>query len=139
MSERLVLLAIVIAAVSGIPGLFLSRRSPAGQWAAAALLAMAAVSGLCGVGVYWSTGDSQPIIRSWAIPGGEFHVAMDGLSALFLVPIFVVSMLGSTYGLGYWKQSVDPVELFCSNEALAQPSKNGCSRPSTFSTRAIQT
>ena len=30
---------------------------------------------------------------------------MDGLSALFLVPIFLVSMLGSVYWLGYWKQA----------------------------------
>ena len=29
-------------------------------------------------------------------------MAVDGLSALFLLPVFVVSLLGSVYGLAYW-------------------------------------
>ena len=105
MSELLVLTGIVIAATSGVPGLLLSRSSNIGQWVTTVLAVIGAGFGLSGVGVFWMTGDSQPIVRPWAIPGAEFHVAMDGLSALFLVPIFLVSLLGSIYGLGYWKQS----------------------------------
>ncbi len=108
MSEQLVLLGIVIAAVSGIPGLLLSRHSNVGQHVSTLLAVIGSVVGLGGVGVYWSMGVSHPIIRPWSIPGAEFHVAMDGLSALFLVPIFLVSMLGSLYGLGYWKQTEHP-------------------------------
>ena len=108
MSEQWVLLGIAIAAASGIPGLFLSRSSNTGQYVATALAVIGSVFGLSGVGAYWWTGDSQPIVRPWAIPGAEFHVAIDGLSALFLVPIFLVSMLGSIYGLGYWKQTEHP-------------------------------
>jgi hydrogenase-4 component B len=33
---------------------------------------------------------------------------MDGLSALFLVPVFLVTLLGSIYGLGYWRQADHP-------------------------------
>jgi hydrogenase-4 component B len=33
---------------------------------------------------------------------------MDGLSALFLVPVFLVTLLGSVYGLGYWRQIEHP-------------------------------
>ncbi len=108
MSERLVLIGIVIAAVSGFPGLFLSRHSTLGQWLSTALAVIGSAVGLSSVGVFWAAGDSQPIVRPWAIPGGEFHVAMDGLSALFLVPIFLVSLLGCVYGLGYWKQAEHP-------------------------------
>ncbi|MEK6257304.1 MAG: proton-conducting transporter membrane subunit [Planctomycetota bacterium] len=108
MSEQLVLLGIVIAATSGIPGLFLSRFSTTGQYVTTVLAVIGSGVGLSGVGVFWVTGDSQPIVRSWAIPGAEFDVAMDGLSALFLVPIFLVSLLGSIYGLGYWKQTEHP-------------------------------
>ena len=108
MSEQLVLLGLVIAAASGIPGLFLSRLTNTGQSVTTVLAVLGSVFGLGGVGVYWATGDSQPIVRAWAIPGAEFHVAMDGLSALFLVPIFLVSMLGSIYGLGYWRQTEHP-------------------------------
>ncbi len=105
MSERLVLVAIVIAALSGIPGLFLSRRTLTGQWIAAALAVVASVAGLTGVGMFWATGHNHGIVFPWAVPGVAFHVAMDGLSALFLVPVFMVSMLGSIFGLEYWKQS----------------------------------
>lgn len=108
MSERLVLLGIVIAAVSGVPGLCLNRTSTQGQWLTTALAVLASFVGLSGVGVFWATGNSQPIVRPWAIPGAEFHVAMDGLSALFLVPIWLVSLLGSVYGLSYWKQTEHP-------------------------------
>ena len=105
MSEQLVLLGIAITALSGVPGLVVSRSSSIGQWLSVLLAVAGSVCGLRGVSVFWATGDSTPIVRPWAIPGAEFHVAMDGLSALFLVPIFLVSMLGSVYGLGYWKQA----------------------------------
>ena len=105
MSEQLVLLGIAIAAVSGVPGLFVSRSSNVGQWLSVLLAAIASGCGLSGVGLFWMTGESSPIVRPWAIPGGEFHVAMDGLSAMFLVPIFLISVLGGVYGLSYWKQA----------------------------------
>ena len=44
----------------------------------------------------------------WSIPGAEFNVAVDGLSAIFLLPIFLISLLGNVYGLGYWKQTEHP-------------------------------
>lgn len=69
------------------------------------LAAIASGCGSSGVGRFWVTGESLPIVQPWAIPGAEFHVAMDGLSAMFLVPIFLISMLGGVYGLGYWKQA----------------------------------
>lgn len=108
MSEPLVLLGIGIAATSGVPGLFVSRSSNVGQWVSVLLAVIGSVCGLSGVGLFWAAGDAQPILQPWSIPGAEFHVAMDGLSAMFLLPIFLVSMLGSVYGLGYWKQSEHP-------------------------------
>jgi hydrogenase-4 component B len=44
----------------------------------------------------------------WLLPGAEFHVAIDGLSAVFLMPIFLISMLGSIFGVGYWAQTEHP-------------------------------
>jgi len=108
MSEQFVLLGIILVAASGVPGLLLSRFSTTGQWVTTVLAVIGAGLGLIGVGVFWVTGDSQPIVRPWAIPGGEFHVALGGLSALFLMPIFLVSLLGSIYGLDYWKQTEHP-------------------------------
>jgi hydrogenase-4 component B len=108
MSESLVLWGIVIAGSSGIPGLLVGRTSMIGQWVTTLLAVFGAGLGLGGVGWFWATGDSQPIVRPWLIPGGEFSVALDGLSAIFLLPIFLISLLGNVYGLGYWRQTEHP-------------------------------
>jgi hydrogenase-4 component B len=115
MSELLVLLAIGIGAASGVPGLFLSRRATDGQRETTVLAVAGACLGLVGVAVYWTLGLSEPLILPWSLPGAdptvamaEFNVAVDGLSALFLVPIFLISLLGSIYGLDYWKQTEHP-------------------------------
>jgi hydrogenase-4 component B len=108
MSELLVLYGIVIAGSSGIPGLLVGRTSMIGQWVTTLLAVFASGLGLGGVGWFWATGDSQPIVQPWPIPGGDFSVALDGLSAIFLLPIFLISLLGNVYGLGYWKQTEHP-------------------------------
>jgi hydrogenase-4 component B len=115
MSEWLVLLAIGTVAASGVPGLFLSRHSTDGQRETTVLAVVGDCVGLVGVAVFWAWGVSQPVVLPWSIPGAdstvamaEFNVAVDGLSALFLVPIFLISLLGSIYGLEYWKQTEHP-------------------------------
>jgi hydrogenase-4 component B len=108
-SESLVLLGIVLAGCSGVPGLCLGRSSRAGQWLTTLLAVPGAVLGLCGSGTFWATGECRPIALPWPIlPGAEFHVAVDGLSAVFLVPIFLISLLGNVYGLAYWSQTEHP-------------------------------
>ncbi len=123
MSESLVLLGMMLAAVSGVPGLLLSRvkkvpgtflyskrlLAPFSTQSISVVLAVAgSVLGLGGVIVFWATGLSQEIRWDWPIPGAEWHVGIDGLSAFFLAPIFLVSMLGNIYGLDYWKQAEHP-------------------------------
>jgi hydrogenase-4 component B len=108
MSESLVLLGIGLAAASGVPGLLLSRSSTGGQRLATLLAALGAALGLAGVGQFWATGVSQPVVRPWPLLGADFSVALDGLSAFFLLPIFLVLFLGSVYGLGYWGPAEHP-------------------------------
>lgn len=108
MSECLVLWGAVVAATSGVPGLFFSRTSRAGQWATTVLAVFGASLGLMGIGFFWVIGDSRPVRFDWPLPGAEFHVVLDGLAALFLAPIFLISLLGNLYGLGYWKQADHP-------------------------------
>jgi hydrogenase-4 component B len=108
-SEALVLLAIALSALSGLPGLLFARDSLHGQRATTLLAGVASGLGLAGVGWFWATGASEPIAWSWPIvDGAEMSVAMDGLSAFFLVPIFLIALLGNVYGLGYWKQTEHP-------------------------------
>ena len=59
-----------------------------GQWVTTLLAVLGAGLGLAGVGSFWATGDSQPIVLPWAIPGAEFSVGIDGLSAIFLAADF---------------------------------------------------
>src|SRR5205807_2433113 len=86
----------------------LSRRALTGQRLTTVLAVVGSGLGLGGVGVFWATGASAPIARPWLFPGVEFSVAMDGLSALFLAPIFLIALLGNIYGLAYWKQTEHP-------------------------------
>jgi formate hydrogenlyase subunit 3/multisubunit Na+/H+ antiporter MnhD subunit len=37
----------------------------------------------------------------WPVPGGEFHVQLDALSAFFLIPIFLLGALAAVYGAAY--------------------------------------
>lgn len=108
MSEWLVLMGAVVIAASGFPGLFFRRTALAGQWLTTVLAVFGAGLGLAGVGWFLKTGESSPIVEDWLPQGIRLNVAMDGLSAIFLVPIFLISLLGSIYGLGYWKQAEHP-------------------------------
>jgi hydrogenase-4 component B len=108
MTELLIIAAIAIAAASGLPGLVASRTSLAAQRITTLLAVLGAALGLSGVGWFWATGESRPLELPWAIPGAEFSVAVDALSAIFLVPVFLISLLGNVYGLGYWKQTEHP-------------------------------
>jgi hydrogenase-4 component B len=44
----------------------------------------------------------------WPVPGAAFRIEVDSLSAMFLLQVFVISLCGAIYGLGYWKQAAHP-------------------------------
>jgi hydrogenase-4 component B len=104
----MILAAIAVLGLSGLPGSLHSSRSPAGQRAATGLMVIGSVLGLGGVGLSLREPIPPSLRIPWALPWGEFAVTIDSLSALFLLPVFVVPALGSIYGLEYWKQSEHP-------------------------------
>jgi hydrogenase-4 component B len=108
MALWLVLLGIVIPGLSGIPALLLGRSGMSGHWTSALLAVLGTGLGLCGIGTFWATDTTEVLVWPWRIPGAEFSVGMDGVSALFLLPIFLISLLGNVYGLAYWKQKDHP-------------------------------
>lgn len=97
MSEWLVIAGMVLHAASGVPGLFL-RRDPAGGQQLAMWLAVAgSVLGIAGALLaLWAPDRALPLMR------------LDALAAIFLIPIFGLSALGSIYGVGYWAQAEHP-------------------------------
>jgi hydrogenase-4 component B len=105
MSISLVLWGAATVGLSGVPGLFSSAERMSGQRLGAILAVLGCALGTAGVVEYWRSGATASIVAPWRIPEGEFAVELDGLSAFFLVPVFLIPLLGSIYGLEYWKQT----------------------------------
>ncbi|KAF0239914.1 MAG: hydrogenase-4 component, partial [Planctomycetota bacterium] len=100
----LALAGTALVSVSGVPGLFLGRKSAAGERLAALLMVAGAACGIAGA---WS-GAGQRLRLPWPVPDGAFDVQVDGITAMFLIPIFLITALGAVYGLGYWRQAEHP-------------------------------
>jgi hydrogenase-4 component B len=101
--------AVLAMALSGVPGLFFSRRSMAGQWIATLLNLLSTLLGAAALPAFASDGyHSANMACAWALPWGGFAVGLDTLTVVFLIPILGISLLGSIYGMGYWKQAQHP-------------------------------
>ncbi len=47
----------------------------------------------------------EPLSIPWSMPWGAFAIGLDGLSALFILPLLVLSPLAASYGCAYWNDS----------------------------------
>ena len=103
MTLALIVVAAVLAAASGLPGLLLRRSSPWGQRVAAMMMVGAAIVGLGGVCSSYASEGMATMTIPW-LAAGRPVVGVDALSAFFLVPILLMGGLGAVYGLGYWPQ-----------------------------------
>ena len=105
MTIWLLLISVMIVAISGVPGLFLDRRSMLGQWIATGLNLIGSALGLAALVLHHLRPDLvAQLSGQWALPLGHFSVAIDDISLIFLIPIFLITALGSVYGLSYWNQ-----------------------------------
>lgn len=105
MTVELIVLAIALAAFSGVPGLLGPPGSRFGELTSVVLLGLAAILGIS-VGVWvLMTGERLLLEVPWSLPGARLALRVDALSGFFLLPIFGVSFLGALYGLEYWKES----------------------------------
>lgn len=93
-------LALLAAAVSGIPGLFLRRR---GGEVAAGLLGLAAALGLGASLAVLSGGQVGSFALRTAALGAPGLLVFDPLAAFFAIPVLILSVCGAVYGLGYWE------------------------------------
>jgi hydrogenase-4 component B len=103
----LILFAIALAALSGVPGLCLGRTGVAGERVAVAGMTAAAAAGLAGALAGLCANGAEGSFFPWPAAGGG-QVGLDPLSAFFLVPVFLMGALGPVYGLGYWPQRRHP-------------------------------
>ncbi len=105
---ELIFAGTILLIASGLPACFRSRKSIQAQWMTTAIM-------LLGSGLGWAgllaTSFGTPAIElthAWNLPSGQFAIGLDPLSAVFLIPIFTIPVLGSFYGMSYWRQNEHP-------------------------------
>ncbi|MEK8024280.1 MAG: proton-conducting transporter membrane subunit [Candidatus Hydrogenedentota bacterium] len=108
MTAFLLISALAASVFSGVPGLFMRGDLQRGQNFATALNIAGAVAGLLAVAGIFTTGTPIRIEFSWPMPFGPPVLIADPLSAVFLIPIFLISPLGAIYGEEYWPQIAHP-------------------------------
>jgi hydrogenase-4 component B len=113
MSLTLILIALVGLAASGLPALLLRgnrRHGSLGAALSAALNLIASALGLSGLALFALAPQAagHELSFAWGIPLGRFALGLDPLGAVFLIPILLISALGSIYGLAYWPQARHP-------------------------------
>ncbi|MCE5278100.1 MAG: proton-conducting transporter membrane subunit [Planctomycetaceae bacterium] len=79
--------------------LFLGRRASANTVGAAVAVIAGAAGLVCGIAGF--IGQQWDLNLPWSVPMGSLHVAMDGLSGLFLSLISLVCALAGVYASGY--------------------------------------
>jgi hydrogenase-4 component B len=104
----LLAVAFVSIAISGFAGLLFPRGSAAGQRVATVLHVLGCAAGVAGAALVLFGQDAVVLQHAWQWPSGSIRIAVDRLSAFFLMPVFVVSALGSIYGEGYWSEREHP-------------------------------
>ncbi|MHB1192442.1 MAG: proton-conducting transporter transmembrane domain-containing protein [Longimicrobiales bacterium] len=101
--------SLVMAAAGAVA--FLLQGPLAAVVPTAVTVALSALAGaaLAGAGLWTLLGAPSPdIVLPWAIPGGAFHLSLDAISAVFLVPIGVLGALGAVYATRYWPEAEHP-------------------------------
>jgi hydrogenase-4 component B len=93
--------AALVIGSAGIPGLFLRTPGP-GQIIATAAAILAALAGIPAALALLFSRTTTTYLLAWGLPFGPCELAIDPLSAFFLLPIFLVSAAGSLFALGYW-------------------------------------
>ena len=129
-----VLAAMALQVLGGVFALGLSKRpARAGRVGAGSLLLAGAVSLPAVLGALFG-GSSEFVTAPWPVPYGSLSVGLDALSALFLIPIFVVPPLAAVYGVRYLKDEEGhrPIgaswfffALLCASMAGVVISRNG--------------
>jgi hydrogenase-4 component B len=95
------IIAALVIGAAGIPGLFLRTPGP-GQMIATFTTILAALAGVPAALTLLFAQKAATFVLSWELPFGPCELAIDPLSAFFLLPIFLVAAAGSLFAVGYW-------------------------------------
>jgi formate hydrogenlyase subunit 3/multisubunit Na+/H+ antiporter MnhD subunit len=87
-----------------LAGLLTALLRPAPSSAARANALVIAGAAIACAGPAWralARGESLALALPWPVPGGAFAVALDPLSAFFLLPVAALSAISAVYAVGY--------------------------------------
>ncbi len=104
----IVLIALGGVAVSGVPGLFLARRSKLGECIATTVALAGCLAAFVSALLVLAGEPAAPLAVAWALPLGRFALAIDPLSAAFLALIALVGGVATLYGVRYWPTAEHP-------------------------------
>lgn len=90
----------LVCALAGLPTLAGCRHRDAAERLAAAITCTGSGVGLAGA-LLALFGTPGAATLAWPVPGLSAAIAIDGLTALFLLPVYLVSGLAAIYGIGY--------------------------------------
>jgi hydrogenase-4 component B len=97
----LAIVAALAMGCAGLPGLFLRTPGP-GQIVATVITILASLAGIPAAPMLLFSGRVPVYVLEWGLPFGPCELAIDPLSAFFLLPVFLVAGAGSLFALGYW-------------------------------------
>jgi formate hydrogenlyase subunit 3/multisubunit Na+/H+ antiporter MnhD subunit len=94
-------LAVAFLAAGAVLALALSAYPRASRWASLLCLSGGCATGLALALTVLAGGEASAFRAAWSVPMGEISLALDPLSAFFLLPIFAVGLACGVYGEGY--------------------------------------
>ena len=98
------LVGLVVLLTSGAASLAARRRPETATHVGVGGVIVGCAAGLVPtIGVLVS-GSALELYAAWSVPGGSFHVAIDELSAVFLLPLFVLAAACAIYGGAYLRE-----------------------------------
>ncbi|MBK5253326.1 MAG: hypothetical protein JJE03_02455 [Peptostreptococcaceae bacterium] len=104
MALQLIIVAIIGITLSGVVGILLGKGFKWEQAITTTIVIISSVLGLIGASIGIFSEATTLKLFYWPTIGGAL-IGLDGLSAFFLIPVFLIGGLGALYGMGYWKSS----------------------------------
>ena len=98
------LVALVVIVAGGAASALLGRRRRLRSRVAAGGIVLGSVCGLAAAGRVLAGAPAIAMKLPWRVPYGSFSLAIDPVSALFLVALFVVAPLAAVYGGRYLEE-----------------------------------
>ncbi|MCM2359571.1 MAG: hydrogenase [Geobacteraceae bacterium] len=94
--------------LSGVPALFLKNHAPLMQRIATLLVAAGALTGLAGAAAVLAGERTETMVLPLDLPFGPIEAAVDPLAALFLLPIYLITLCSAVYAADYWPAAENP-------------------------------